>query len=192
MIKEHSDLDRIEAMIVKGENLELCLRMLTEFKLRLDELTARLLVLHGTPNPGLPSDRETAVEWPAGAKVPKERALNVDHFYFKESVLSFLGYHVGANGAELQVRRSILRYAYLGDLPRVKSPDHMQEWGDPQTSLRLRAIVYTIYRGMENGVKRNGKSNMRFAIQGWKEDLQWLKAKFFDGRHCSSFKWPIY
>jgi hypothetical protein len=189
-IKEHWDLDRIEAMILKGENLELCLKELSALRRRIDGLTSSFSLLYGTPNSARSIVPEPSAGWPEAAKLSAEEALQKDHFYFKDSVLIFLGYHVGISGIGTRDRRAVLEYAYAGELPRVRSVEYMNEWGEPETSVRLRKIAYTIYRAMENGVKRNGKSNMRSAVQDWKEDLKWLKAKFFDGRHCSSFKWP--
>lgn len=67
-----------------------------------------------------------------------------DNFEYKEGVLSYVGYRVGRNGLSEGVRLQILNCVFHNTLPRVESPEYMEEWGTPETSERLQKLAESI------------------------------------------------
>ena len=176
-------LDRIEEMISKGKDLPGCLKELDSVAARVEDLRLKIGLRSAAPG-GRPY-----VAWPKTALMVREDALVGEHFE-QQSMLTFFGYRTGVAGATQDERRAVLRYIYLGEIPRVVSEEHMDGWGEPMTSKRLCKLAYSIFRGMEFTKKKCGKNNVGVAIRERKDDLKWLEAEFFNRFHEGSFKWP--
>ena len=78
----------------------------------------------------------------------------------------------------------------LPKLPHEMSWDYEKEWGDPNTSQRLKKITFSIAQFIKNA---KGKKNpgLNKAIDDWSMDLDWIKKSFYDGRFDKEFHWPF-
>jgi hypothetical protein len=88
-------------------------------------------------------------------------------------MLGALGYHVGhAEGRPPRLRREILTFMLIGELPMVHSATYTEEWGEPGSLKRYRKLV----RFLQNNIESNQtKPNMKLAVKDWTEDLAWLQ-----------------
>jgi hypothetical protein len=90
-----------------------------------------------------------------------------------ESPIHALGYHVGKNGLDEQVRRKILNDAFVGDLTNVGPPEFMARWGFPRTQTRLSSIIAQIRSNFYQ--IRQQEADYSKAEAEWNADLDWLK-----------------
>jgi hypothetical protein len=105
-----------------------------------------------------------------------------------EGLLSRMGYRVGQSyGLPEGERRSILDRIYNQEVPQVISEEYMDEWGSPETGIRLKKIAECIAAFARNMKRRRSTSHV--AIQEWEADLQYLKWTYYDGRY--DFSWPL-
>ena len=102
-------------------------------------------------------------------------------------LLKYLGYQVGKDGLPRIDRQSILRGVYSGSIPNVNSPEYMNEWGAPDSGMRLQKLANCLAAFCRNGKRRKGSAPTA-AITDWEEDLSWLKGQFYSGRY--DFVWP--
>jgi hypothetical protein len=130
-----------------------------------------------------------AFAWPRIAVLPSGDALNTDQWQYSHGLLSFLGYNVGQKGAYRNERQHILDYVYNERLPRVDSVEYMAEWGELETSRRLRKLAESL-ASFARMARRKNSADMRLAISEWEEDLAVLKTKYYDGRYDNVFFWP--
>jgi hypothetical protein len=95
-------------------------------------------------------------------------------------MLSALGYHVGEDGFETAVRRTILAYLLTQDaLPAIDSLGHMREWGqasEPTRQLKLRWVISNLMHE-KWGLVEYGKS-----VREWKADLAYVAKAAVVGR----------
>lgn len=190
MSKEISDLDRIDAAIKKGHNLDQCLEELNSLSTWIDSLRAQLFSIHENPKSSQIKPNNPVPGWPASAVVKAEKAFEMHYLGFQGGLLKFFGYRVGKSGLDQSERRSILKYIYRGDLPLVESFAYMKSWGEPASPKRLKKLANLIIITRDYALKKSGKNSMIIATQHWEEDLKWMKKTFYDGHHSKRFLWP--
>lgn len=144
----------------------------------------------GKDHPALVFLSDLGFDWPS-TKVsldgrPKPPPDSQD--WPKVGLLKHVGYRVGTEGKKKSRRRDILREVFIStDLPKVRLPEHMREWGHAKSNVRLEKLANCIATFCRNA-KRNQSSNYSLAIDHWESDLKWLRSNFYSGRF--SFKWP--
>lgn len=107
--------------------------------------------------------------------------------WLKVGHLKYLGYAVGSASLSADERHEILDRAYHARrLPPVFSDDYRDDWGGPRSSARLQKMAQSIASFCRSG-KRRGRS-MDIAVAEWDSDLEWLRVKYYTGRH--RFEWP--
>ncbi len=126
--------------------------------------------------------------WPSTAIMPSGEALDGDQFWYKEGILSFMGYRVGFSGVPSGNRRDILDFVYNEMLPRVNSHEYMAQWSSPKTGRRLRKMANTI-AALSRNAKRNQFADMSAAIADWEADLEYIKRQYYVGKY--DFIWPL-
>lgn len=137
------------------------------------------------------ADRAVAMQresfrWPSTAAPVGSGYLN-DASWPEIGLLRHLGYHVGKAGKSRMERRRILDLTYRNTVPRVESAKHMQEWGKPQSGVRLKKMADCIAAFVRNAKRRNGVA-MSTAVADWEADLGYLKQAYYVGRY--DFPWP--
>ncbi|MFA1676282.1 hypothetical protein ACDY97_26955 [Rhizobium mongolense] len=107
----------------------------------------------------------------------------------KDGVLSFFGYHVG-KGSILtsRMRCAILDRVFRIVLPPILPSWHMESWGTPESSRRLRKMAETIAALARNAKHRRSPSYDQ-AVGDWEHDLQRLHDTHYVGRF--DFGWPV-
>ena len=101
-------------------------------------------------------------------------------------VLKYMGYQVGENGETVSTRHNVLQLVYEAPLPNIGPPDHMAEWGEPNSARRLNKIAWSIAIFCLNAKRKS--VHLETAISDWETDLAWLKATYYDGNFA--FRWP--
>ena len=87
-------------------------------------------------------------------------------------MLRCLGYHVRYSGLTETARLQLLRNIICLDLPHINSQKYMDEWGEPGTAKRVRAIYNTIRTYLHRyGVK----PELALARDRWESDLLFLE-----------------
>lgn len=111
-------------------------------------------------------------------------------------VLRLAGYKVGKSGLhDGKDRLRILKAVLLFDFPRALCAslpeDYLEEWGQPQTSKRLKKMADSLAQWIINGRKKqqNGQ-DYSTAIMHWRMDLHYLKRRFYDPLREAGFTWP--
>ena len=91
-------------------------------------------------------------------------------------VMRTMGYHVGKwKGLKPETRRRILREIFTGPLIMVGSLDHMEEWGEDRSKLRLEKIK----RNLKSFISANeNREELRTAVLEWKADLDYVNKTF--------------
>lgn len=131
---------------------------------------------------------QNAFEWPSTDAPGGNGSLSDDQFWYKDGLLSFVGYRVGkTNGLEEAKRHQILRCVLFNVLPNVDSPEYMQEWGVPQSSARLKKMAESIASFTRNA-KRKDRNRMSYAISDWEDDLSFLHDTYYHPQ--LGFVWP--
>ena len=104
----------------------------------------------------------------------------------EESPLFRMGYQVGiTHGQPRSTRRSLLKNAYLGEIPEVEDDNYMEEWSLPGWSKRLWRIAHHIAWLIRS---RQTIPSMRYAVRDWQDDLDWMEEQFYTNR--MRFIWP--
>ncbi len=128
--------------------------------------------------------------WPSTEVFPGSGNLgySVEADWPKIGLLSYMGYRVGRNGKREGTRRAILSEVFEKEvLPKVDSPEYIEEWGPARSSQRLMKMAESIASFARNR-KRNDPLQFSKAIDEWEADLEWLKLTFYRGHH--RFQWP--
>ena len=138
------------------------------------------------------ADRLTALEkgyfkWPTTDAPVGNGEVDDSFFQYRQGLLRFLGYRVGASGVGALQRQELLRSVYNGPLPSLNSKEYMEEWGKPTTGGRLRKIAESIAAFVRNAKRRDAR-RLSIAITEWEADLAYLKSRFYDGHY--DFTWP--
>tara|TARA_B100001964_G_C14255700_1_gene612328 strand:- start:293 stop:934 length:642 start_codon:yes stop_codon:yes gene_type:complete len=124
--------------------------------------------------------------WPTTDAPASQYGLSGEVYWYKDGLLSYVGYKVGNDGKSKKVRQNILNCVFYNDLPHVNSKQYMSEWGDKQTSNRLRKMAEVIATLTRNAKRRD--ASMNEAIRNWEEDLDYLYNEYYvDKFH---FSWP--
>lgn len=124
--------------------------------------------------------------WPSTDAPASRFGLSGDHFHYQEGLLKFVGYQTGEAARSESIRRDILDYVFHNELPRVKSPAYMAEWGAPKTPDRLRKIANCLATFTRNA-KRRVSADCGEAISQWQGDLNYLYTTYYIGRF--NFAW---
>jgi hypothetical protein len=130
------------------------------------------------------------LHWPMQAVQSSSVALKSDCYWYKDGVLSFMGYHVGES-SELSPdqRRRILDYVYGGRIPNVNDPAYMSQWGAPASSRRLRKMADSL-ANFARSAKRNTHVDKRVAISEWESDLVYLRQRYYRLGIKHLWRWP--
>ena len=123
--------------------------------------------------------------WKTTHIVPSQGGT-VNGIWIKKGVLDDNGYHVGNAGVERNERHRILTRVFTTKLNNVTSLEYMDEWGTPNSRMRLKKMADSIATFACNAKGRND-ADYQQAIDDWEEDLSWLKKTYYDGKF--SFDW---
>lgn len=134
-----------------------------------------------TFTPGTSEAQTAQFEFPTRSVVYSRRqAYATDERTWREAgILSLSGYRVGkTRGLRPDQRRRILNWLVLkDDLRDVEDRDYAAEWGEPQTSERLKKIVDSIATFARD--RKDDPRDYRMAIEHWKDDLEYLRRTFY-------------
>jgi hypothetical protein len=75
----------------------------------------------------------------------------------------------------------------MNPLSQVNSPEYMAEWGEPQSSRRLRKLANSMATFRNNAANRTAHDMVQ-ATSEWRADLDWLWEEFHEAR--LGFPWP--
>ena len=141
----------------------------------------------GEGHPALDYIREWGFEWPVTRLVPglPTSGSLPTRGWRDQSILKLLGYTAGARGQDRRRRQNSLRQAYLNDLRGLAEDEYLAEWGYPQSGRRLQKIAERLSLNITTNISRDSQ---REAVDHWREDLGWLKHRYYDGNH--TFPWP--
>jgi hypothetical protein len=107
--------------------------------------------------------------------------------YYDESPLKKLGYQVGKSSElEKRQRQNILRKAFKSISATNLEP---YKWGTKNSPKRLESIAKHIAHQINNFRKIKTR-NYFYAIQDWKDDLDFLKSEFYENKFADAFIWP--
>ena len=90
----------------------------------------------------------------------------------ENGVLSMVGYKDGNEGEKTSIRRKLLDFIIIENLPPVGSPAYMAEWGEKMSKERYRKL-HRVIRVLASSGKTLG--NMDKAVIEWEEDLEYLE-----------------
>jgi len=127
-------------------------------------------------------------DWPSTDAPASTSGFSGNHWHYKEGLLSFVGYRVGRNGADKQVRQRILDCVFHNDLPQVDSADYMRQWDKPKSAARLQKMAESLAAFTRNA-KRKSLCDYRDAVADWELDLTYLFRKYYCGHF--GFAWPV-
>lgn len=122
--------------------------------------------------------------WPSTLAPQGDGFLEADEWP-QTGMLSYLGYHVGENGPGESARRAVLDLAYSNTLPNVNNRAYMAQWGDPNSSQRLRKMAKSIAAFCRNQKRKNADA---LSVREWESDLEYLRVKYYVRRY--DFVWP--
>tara|TARA_R110002049_G_scaffold297174_1_gene485975 strand:+ start:491 stop:1918 length:1428 start_codon:yes stop_codon:yes gene_type:complete len=106
--------------------------------------------------------------------------------YYDESPLKKLGYQVGKSSElEKRERQNILRKAFKS-IPAANLEPY--KWGTNNSPKRLESIATHLAHQIKN-FRRIKTRNYFYAIQDWKDDLDFLKSEFYDDKCADAFIW---
>lgn len=129
-------------------------------------------------------------EWPSTGIIPSTGGGKQEFNNPEVGPLKRMGYKVGHSGHPAYRRRKALHKAF--ETPRREFPGrypsgYLDDWGEPSTSERLAKIARSIAGFCTTAQKRSNPPHA--AIEDWKEDLAWLKKKYYNVL-TYSFHWP--
>jgi len=115
----------------------------------------------------LKAQEQFSFKWPSTYAPGGNGQLSGDQFWYKDGLLSYVGYRVGkTHGLEEVKRQQILDYILFNELPRVVSLEYMQEWGTPRSAKRLKKMAESIASFARNAKRRN-YDGLSYAIDDW-------------------------
>jgi len=132
-------------------------------------------------------DRRGYFHWPSTDAPASTSGFFGNHWHYKEGLLSFVGYRVGRNGVEKQLRQRILDCVFHNDLPQVDSVEYMRQWDEPKSAARLQKMAESLAAFTRNA-KRKALCDYRDAVVDWETDLTYLHNKYYRG--FFGFCWP--
>jgi hypothetical protein len=108
--------------------------------------------------------------WPTTLAPQGTRALK-GICWRPRGMLDYLGYHVGeTHPTPRDIRSCILQYAFECHLPPLNDPTYLSEWGEPQTTQRLKKLANTL-AALTRNAKRLDAMSYATAIDDWEGDL---------------------
>ena len=106
------------------------------------------------------------------------------------SPLKMFGYTVGkTNGWPVNKRKEFLSDFMSYDLPVVVEKTYGEKYGVPNSAERLKAVA-NLLSSLIVAAKRKNSSAMRYAIQDWTDDFNFLKVVFYEGQGLKFIPWP--
>lgn len=125
-------------------------------------------------------------KWPTTNALMGDGTLDASGWY-EHGLLKSVGYHVGNDGENPDVRRYILDCVFRNELPHINSDEYMSEFAVPQSPQRLRKIANVL---ASSAIKLKSKTHADCsqAIEDYEADLEYLYDKYYvDVFH---FDWP--
>ena len=129
------------------------------------------------------SFRWPTTDVPAGTRNGRKKVV----FVYQRGLLKHLTYQVGGAGLPTEARRTILDRVLKSKLPMINSVAYIEEWGQPNSSRRLKKLAESLAAFCRNA-KRNDPIRRAASISDWENDLAYLKIVYYDGRY--DFAWP--
>jgi len=106
------------------------------------------------------------------------------------SPLKMFGYTVGkTNGWPANKRKEFLSDFMIYDLPVEVEKTYGEKYGVPNSAERLKAVA-NLLSSLIVAAKRKDSSAMRYAIQDWTDDFNFLKVQFYEGQGLKFYPWP--
>ncbi len=130
-----------------------------------------------------------SLTWPDTAILARLQALSQDQYWYKQGLLSFMGYRAANREISGEQRRKLLDYVFHKDIPRVRDATYMREWDQPQTAERLKKLAGNL-AAFANAAANKRSVDMSRPIEAWQEDLQYLKRSYCDRQFNDVFSWP--
>jgi len=177
-LQERNNTQADKAVIKVGQLLEAKKKEDYQLKKELEEIenTKRLR-----------RNLEGYFDWPLTDAPASRHSFTGDHYFYKEGLLSFIGYRVGRNGTPQNIRHQLLDCVFHNELPNVDSPEYMEEWDEPRTANRLKKLAESMAAFTRNA-KRKMNSDYSIAVEEWEDDLEYLYRKYYVGYF--RFSWP--
>jgi hypothetical protein len=128
-------------------------------------------------------------EWPTTGVIPQGKGGGPDHDVPETGLLKRIGYSVGKTGASESQRREALKKAYEVSVEQYSeeySEKYLSEWGEPETSNRLRKIAESVAAFCRS---HRGQPGRETAIGHWESDLEWLRNQYYNPLSYA-FEWP--
>ncbi len=108
----------------------------------------------------------------------------------EQSALKFFGYTVGkTNGWPKKKRQEFLSDFIEMELPAIVEKTFPNEYGEPNSTTRLRAVACFLANIASLAIRRNPIAN-RYAVDDWTSDLNFLRVKYYEGRGLKFQPWP--
>lgn len=105
----------------------------------------------------------------------------------EEGLLGKMGYHVGTSGVGQKKRREILADVLEMPSEQIQRLGFHDYWGNAKDTSRLKAMAFAIFCFINC---RKTNPSMIYAIGDWRDDLDWLKANYYDNLAVKPFEWP--
>ena len=138
------------------------------------------------------SAKEFIKIWPIIHDPPNRRNVSKSDIVIGNiySPLKMFGYTVGkTKGWDKAKRQRFLVDFMEMDLPKIVDEIFGDDYGNPRTVKRLLKVANVI-AGVGNLFVRNDAHAYRHAIQDWKDDLQFLKERYYIGSGYPALMWP--
>ncbi len=106
----------------------------------------------------------------------------------EDGALSLFGYRVSRE-ADLsdEERRSKLDVVFQAVIPPFTHWFKVLEWGEPKSAVRLKKMANCLAAFARNGSRQTGE-RMSVPVEKWKEDLAYLRLKYYE--RLFGFDWP--
>ena len=127
--------------------------------------------------------------WPVINDAPSEGIFN-DGGFRAFSILKMFGYTVGKSAGWNPVKRQ----EFLSDFMELALPVSAleifgSEYGNPMSTTRLRGVANLLANNC--GLRmRSNPDRYQHAIEDWKDDLEFLKKKYYEGHGLKFHPWP--
>ena len=154
----------------------------------LSVLLTQMKINHG---PTKASDEPKKWPWPT-LHVPPSKVSDPGYAedWNSMSPLKMFGYTVGRNnGWNEQTRKRFLDDFMTYDLPNIVTETYGDYYGEPNSVQRLKAIVQ-LFASLIVSAKRKRGNSMRYAIEDWTNDLEYLKTVYYEGKGMKFYPWP--
>lgn len=134
---------------------------------------------------GIIAEDGSFIHWPSTEAPGGDGSLTLGELP-KIGPLKALGYEVGKDAQGPAQRCRLLTRAFLEDLPLVQG---VEEWGENDSSQRLRKIAESIAAFARNAKRRKSGSWADAALR-WEHDLEYLRVTHYVGRFDNRWRFP--